>query len=102
LVAHCAVETYSVLTRLPQPHRASPAVVRDFLAAWFPDPFLHLTPSAYRDFLLRLPEASISGGQAYDALVAATAAAHDAELVSRDRRALSTYERFGIRIRLLP
>src|SRR3989441_13166825 len=30
LVAHCALETYSVLTRLPPPHRAPGDVVRDF------------------------------------------------------------------------
>ena len=28
LVAHAAVESYSVLTRLPQPHRADPSIVQ--------------------------------------------------------------------------
>jgi hypothetical protein len=40
LVEHCALETYSVLTRLPPPHRAAGEVVREFLAARFPAPFL--------------------------------------------------------------
>ena len=32
LVAHSALETYSVLTRLPAPHRVAPAVVHEYLA----------------------------------------------------------------------
>ena len=32
LVDHCALETFSLLTRLPPPHRASAGLVRDFLA----------------------------------------------------------------------
>ena len=35
LVEHCALETYSVLTRLPPSHRASGEVVREFLQARF-------------------------------------------------------------------
>ena len=33
LIEHCALETYSVLTRLPPPHRASGDIVREFIAA---------------------------------------------------------------------
>jgi predicted nucleic acid-binding protein len=97
LIEHCALETYSVLTRLPPPHRVSAELVRDFLAARFPRPFLRVAPEAYRDFILGLPGRGIVGGAACDALVAATAAACDAELVSCDRRALSVYERYGLR-----
>jgi hypothetical protein len=50
--------------------------VRDFLAARFRRPFLRLTPSAYRRFLLGVLDRGISGGASYDALVAATAASH--------------------------
>ena len=101
LVEHCALETYSVLTRLPAPHRAPGDVVRDFLAARFRQPFLRLSVSAYRSFLLRLPDHGISGGATYDALVAAIAASHGAELVTCDRRAAPVYERYGIRVQLL-
>ena len=101
LPEHCALETYSVLTRLPAPHRAPGEVVRDFLAARFTEPFLRLTPAAYRAFLLRLWEHEVTGGAAYDALVAATAAEHSAELLTCDRRASLTYERYGVRSRLL-
>lgn len=101
LVEHCALETYSVLTRLPAPHRSSDIVVREFLARRFRRPLLRLSPNDYRDFLLHLPEHGITGGSAYDALVAATVAAHDAELLTRDRRALPIYDRYGATVRLV-
>ena len=102
LIEHCALETYSVLTRLPAPHRSSGIVVREFLQARFPQPFLRLTARAYKDFILGLPDHGVTGGTAYDALVAATAAGCGAELVSCDRRALPVYERYGIRTLVLP
>jgi predicted nucleic acid-binding protein len=102
LIEHCALETYSVLTRLPPPHRTSGAIVREFLEARFPQPFLRLSARAYRDFVLGLPDHGVAGGAAYDALVAATAAGHSVELVTCDRRALPVYERYGIRALLLP
>ena len=101
LPEHCALETYSVLTRLPPPHRAPGEVVRDFLAARFTAPLLRLSAREFRKFLLELKQREIAGGAAYDALVAATAAAHAAELVTCDRRAAPLYEKYGVRIRLL-
>ena len=101
LIEHCALETYSVLTRLPPPHRAPGDVVRDFLAARFPGPLLRLNAAAYREFLQGLPDRQIAGGAAYDALVAVTAMVNGAELVSCDRRALPVYERYGVRSHLL-
>jgi predicted nucleic acid-binding protein len=101
LVEHCALETYSVLTRLPAPHRAPGAVVRDFLAARFRRPFLRMNAPAYRDFLLRLPDHGVSGGASYDALVAATAGSYGAELVTCDQREAPVYERYGIRVHLV-
>jgi predicted nucleic acid-binding protein len=76
-------------------------VVRDFLAARFRRPFLRLSAAAYREFLLRLPDHGVSGGASYDALVAATAASHGAELATCDRRAAPVYERHGIRVHLV-
>ena len=35
LIAHAAVESYSVLTRLPPPHRASPDIVHSFITERF-------------------------------------------------------------------
>jgi len=101
LVEHCALETYSVLTRLPAPHRASGEVVREFLKTRFRLPFLRLSAGAYREFLSALPDRAVSGGAVYDALVAATAAHHGAQLVSCDRRAAVVYERYRVRTQLL-
>jgi predicted nucleic acid-binding protein len=100
LIEHCALETYSVLTRLPAPHRVSGAVVREFLSTRFPQPYLRLSARAYKEFLLGLPDYGVTGGAAYDALVAATAAACGARLVTCDRRALPIYERYGVRIQI--
>jgi predicted nucleic acid-binding protein len=101
LIEHCALEMYSVLTRLPPPHRAPGLVVRDFLAARFPLPLLRLSAKAYKEFVLGMADREVTGGAAYDALVAATAAAHRVELVTCDRRALPMYERYGVRTQLL-
>ena len=101
LIEHCAIETYSVLTRLPAPHRAPAPVVRDFLRDRFPEPFLRLSRTAQRRFLLRLPELTIVGGAVYDALIAATAAHVGAEMVTCDRRAQSVYEKYDLRVKVI-
>jgi predicted nucleic acid-binding protein len=101
LAEHCALETYSVLTRLPPPHRARGELVRDFLVARFSLPLLRISARAYREFIASLPELEIAGGAAYDALVAAIAAENGAELVTCDRRAVPVYERYGVRIHIL-
>jgi len=102
LIEHCALETYSVLTRLPAPHRTSSDVVREFLGSRFREPFLRLSARAYKDFILGLPAHGVTGGAAYDALVAATAARCGAGLVTCDRRAVPIYERYGVRIHIIP
>ena len=101
LIEHCALETHSVLTRLPAPHRVSAEIVRDFLVSRFPQAWLRLSAGAYRTFALGLAARGIAGGSAYDALVAATAAEGGAELFSCDRRALRIYELYGVRTRIL-
>lgn len=97
LIDHCALETYSVLTRLPPPHRCPGMVVRDFLRLRFIESCLRLDARAYKAFVLELPERAVTGGGAYDALVAATAAAHGATLITCDRRAASLYDAYGVR-----
>jgi len=101
LVAHCALEAFSVLTRLPPPHRVAAQLVRDFLAARFPDAYVGLDGAGYQTLIPRLVDAGVSGGAAYDAVVAATARAADDILVSCDRRAAQTYERIGVTFRLI-
>jgi predicted nucleic acid-binding protein len=101
LVAHCAVETYSVLTRLPVPHRAPGELVQGFLEAQFPDPHLTLPAQEQRRLPRRFVELGLGGGAVYDALVALTAAHARADLVTCDRRALAVYQRCGVGVRLL-
>jgi predicted nucleic acid-binding protein len=76
-------------------------VVRHFLRLRFVEPFLCLDARAYKAFVLKLSEHAVTGGSAYDALVAATAIAHSAALVTCDRRAASVYETYGVRATFL-
>jgi predicted nucleic acid-binding protein len=101
LPAHTAVESYSVLTRLPDPFRAEPAVAAEFLRRTFPAPRLVLAPAAYGALPGQLAELGISGGAVYDAMIALTARLADAELITLDRRARDTYRRVGAPSRLL-
>lgn len=101
LIAQCAVESYSVLTRLPPPHRAPADIVVQFLADRFPDEYLVLDAGALQALLMRLPGLGITGGAAYDAVIGATAARAGATLLSFDRRAAATYQRSGCDLKLL-
>lgn len=98
ILAHCALETYSVLTRLPPPHRAPAALVRNFLQERFIDWVPSLTTNAVRSFLLGLPDRGISGGGSYDALIAATAVHAGVTLVTCDERARRIYEIYDVKI----
>jgi predicted nucleic acid-binding protein len=95
LIAHAAVESYSVLTRLPPPHRAQPSIVHAFITERFTEPFLTLPEAGYQELLATLAAGQILGGPAYDALIALTAAEHQATLVSLDQRAAATYRTVG-------
>jgi predicted nucleic acid-binding protein len=92
LPAHVALEVYSVLTRLPPPHRAAPGVVVSFLEDRFRSPVLLLPAEEHFDLLHTATHLGITGGALYDALVAATAKQAGATLLTRDRRAVRTYE----------
>ncbi|MGQ0744865.1 MAG: type II toxin-antitoxin system VapC family toxin [Acidimicrobiales bacterium] len=99
--AHCAMESYSVLTRLPAPYRVSPATAFAYLDQWFSQPLLTLAENEVRGLLRRLADATIAGGAVYDGLVGTCAAANGCRLVTRDRRAAVTYERLGVSFDLL-
>lgn len=96
IVAHAAVETYSALTRMPDPNRMHPVETLMFLNDWFEDRWIGLTASAQRLLLGRLSGWGIHGGATYDGLIAATAAAEGATLVTADTRALRTYALVGV------
>lgn len=100
LCGHAAVETFSVLTRLPPPARRTPAAVARLLQQNFPySRFLDATATAR--LLTQLAEQQIAGGSVYDALVGAAAAAHDIPLATRDRRALAVYRQLDVTVELL-
>ncbi len=101
LLAQVAVETYSVLTRLPPPQRVPVSVARDYLKETFVLPPLVLGPDGYVWLLDRAAAESIAGGALYDALVAATAREAGATLLTLDRRAVTTYQLLGVDYRLV-
>lgn len=97
LSGHAAVETYSVLTRLPGDLRLSPADAARLLRVRFGTPLL-LGPDIAGRIAEVLSELAIAGGAAYDGLVALAAMEHGAELATRDQRARPTYERVGVKV----
>lgn len=101
IIAHAAYETYSVLTRLPEPQRAPARVVVEQLDDLFGERWLGLPAEALRAALARLAKLGISGGRTYDGLIAITAASNDATLVTLDRRALPTYLLVGASVELV-
>lgn len=101
LVAHAELEAYAVLTRLARPSRIEPAKVALALAESFPGDRLQLDARSRRRLLERFAGLGIRGGQAYDALIAATAGANGHVLLTRDRRAGTTYAALGTEFRLL-
>ena len=101
LPAHVAIETYSVLTRLPPPHRAPPEVAREFLAARFREAPLLLPARGHMAIVELASREGITGGAVYDALIAATVLHAGATLVTRDQRARVTYDRVRVPYQLL-
>lgn len=100
--AHARLETYSVLTRLPPPHRLDPLVVSDLVSRWFP-PNETLAPSARltRSIVERCAGLGLVGGAVYDALVGLTAAEAGETLLTRDERAARTYGLVGVPFELV-
>jgi predicted nucleic acid-binding protein len=100
--AHARLETYSVLTRMPPPHRLGRDLAADLLGRWFPDAET-LVPSTRlsRGIVERCRRLGIDGGGVYDVLVALTAAESGQTLVTRDERAARTYNRLGIEYELM-
>ena len=96
LPAQVLAESFSVLTRLPAGTSLRPQQADTALGRAFPDEPLVLSPPALRDVIRRLAQAGLGGGRVYDAIVAAQAGEAGATILTRDRRALSTYAMFGV------
>ena len=101
LPANAGLESYSVLTRLPNATRASPDVVRAFLERAFPNDWLVLPGALMPGIVAEFAEVGIAGGATWDGLIAATARAAGATLVTCDRRARSVYDRLGLPVRFV-
>lgn len=98
---HAALETYAVLTRLPAPAGLPAAAAAAVVRANFTGRMIELPSGAMGDLLAELSAAAISGGSAYDGLIAVTARGAGATLVTSDRRARSTYDKLGVAVRFL-
>ena len=101
-IAHVAIETYSVLTRLPPPRRLLSADAAALIDARLPSKQATLDADKHAEAPTRLAAAGISGGATYDGLIALTALEHDLELITRDKRAERTYRALAVPYRLLP
>lgn len=98
LVSHAELESFSVLTRVPEPFRIMPDEMADYLGRRYPGKRLALPDATRRGLIGRLASLSVAGGAVYDALVGLTAAHHGYRLLSCDRRAEAVYERLGVEV----
>lgn len=101
LPVHVLLESYSVLTRFPPPHRTSPAAAMSFLETRFAEPPIGLSPAECRRLVADAVKNGVAGGAIYDALIAWTAKRAGATLLTRDRRAVRVYEAVGVRFELV-
>ncbi len=97
-VGHALVETYAVLTRLPQPYTVPPVQASTALRSYSTN-VLALAGDDVADAIDRFVVARVGGGASYDALIAVTAARHAATLLTRDERAAEVYGRLGADVR---
>lgn len=100
VIDHVAIETFSVLTRLPPPRRAPSHLVAEFLDHHLPAVDRLPSPGSAR-VLGIARRTGIAGGAVYDLVVGLAAADAGATLLSLDRRALPTYVAANTRHELL-
>jgi len=92
--AHSLAETYSTLTRIPLPHRATAAEATRFLDSVCENLIpIGLEPEEYRDAIRQASGAGIVGGSIYDFLIASCARKAGAKRLYTWN--LRHYERFG-------
>lgn len=97
--AHALAEAYAVLTRLPAPHRLSPADAMALIEGNFFDDAVALDADGYRALLRRAGTEGIAGGRTYDALIAECAVlAKAAVMLTFNARHFSHLEAAGVRV----
>lgn len=94
LPAHALLESYATLTRIPG-HELAPELVAEALRTSFPKRHPAIPAGAVAALVERLSAAGVAGGRVYDALVGAASVGAGATLLTRDRRAIPTYELVG-------
>jgi toxin FitB len=97
-IGHALVETYAVLTRLPQPYTVPPVQASTALRSYSSN-VLVLPGDEVAAAIDRFVIARAGGGASYDALIAVTATHHTATLLTRDERAAEVYDRLGTDVR---
>ncbi|MCL2788440.1 MAG: PIN domain-containing protein [Micrococcales bacterium] len=100
LTAHSLVETYSVLTRLSYGPHITPAEAVELIDDRFAG-CLALSQERALEVHRLLAELGVAGGASYDALVGLAARDSGAVLLTRDKRAVGTYQAVGAEIELL-
>jgi predicted nucleic acid-binding protein len=96
VLGHCLLETYSVLTRLPAPHRMKADVVASWLRVAFGKHEVASLPAQdHLELVATCTAQGLIGGAVYDALVAASCARAGAHLLTLDVRARATYATLG-------
>ena len=101
LPAQVLAEAYSVLTRLPAPHRVASHLVAEFLEDRLVEPPLQISSESLAALVISASIRGIDGGAIYDAIVAATAVEHTATLITRDLRAERVYREVGVDFELV-
>ncbi len=102
VVAHCLLETYSVLTRLPAPHRMTSEVVSTYLRdAFGKSAIAALSAAEQRKLVSTCAEHGLAGGAIYDGVIAMTCVRAGARLLTLDARARQTYTILGLEPELL-
>ena len=102
VIAHCLLETYSVLTRLPAPHRMPVQVVATYLRVAFGrHAVAGLSADQQRKLIATCASEGLAGGTVYDAVIGATCASGKLRLLTLDGRARPTYLVLGVDHELL-
>jgi predicted nucleic acid-binding protein len=101
VAAPALIETYSVLTRLPRPRRLSPSIALALIEDNFVarGTIIALDELVYRAVLRQAIADSISGGQIYDAVIAACArTANVSTLLTFNERHFRRYANQGLAV----
>ena len=98
LATHSLAETYSVLTRLPGDARVEPHDAVRLIDSVFESAAPVSDPADVHRELARL---GVVGGAVYDGLVALAARDAGLTLITRDARAIPTYQAVGVRAQVV-